>query len=448
MKLQVLPSSKVSTLKGVISNRIKLARDKIVLLQRNRQLTEGTLEENHVTDGARLMLVPCVEAGLLASRPEHSVLKALNTLTDTQVDNVLTGRVPLNLTMRFGGHMMFIQLQLATGAPPPPQPTSTHVFPPTPPSTPTSVVSPSAFPMPTTPPASPDRTLKGEPQWPQVSQTSSPAGTSNRGAPVWTQPSPSSQPGSGPAVTGAPSASSSNVSTSHSSSLAAQELALASRHLTQTLKQLSSVAMGAASAAAAAAATRATPVNTPEKCQNHHCPRQQNGAVIESLYHHGKGIYSGTFVGTLSPSLQDMDGRPRPNISTIVHILNDLLGASLQCQSSSSSSSSSPSSSASSTAATSHSGSVSTCNCTSDTHPVPLASPTPLQPQSAHTVNVDADRQTENQAIRGKMEQLQNLLEERRQRRKARREVRSSPYHLLAPPKGKPHDGKPEDTAV
>jgi hypothetical protein len=34
------------------------------------------------------------------------------------------------------------------------------------------------------------------------------------------------------------------------------------------------------------------------------------------------------FVGTLDPALQDRDGQPRRNISTIAHILNDLLGAS------------------------------------------------------------------------------------------------------------------------
>jgi hypothetical protein len=32
--------------------------------------------------------------------------------------------------------------------------------------------------------------------------------------------------------------------------------------------------------------------------------------------------------GTLNPSLQDLEGRPKRSVSTIVHILNDLLGAS------------------------------------------------------------------------------------------------------------------------
>jgi hypothetical protein len=49
------------------------------------------------------------------------------------------------------------------------------------------------------------------------------------------------------------------------------------------------------------------------------------------MKHHGKGIYSGTFSGTLNPALQDKYGRPKRDISTIIHILNDLLSAAPQC---------------------------------------------------------------------------------------------------------------------
>ena len=31
------------------------------------------------------------------------------------------------------------------------------------------------------------------------------------------------------------------------------------------------------------------------------------GAIIESMHHHGKGVYSGTFSGTLNPALQVID---------------------------------------------------------------------------------------------------------------------------------------------
>lgn len=52
-----------------------------------------------------------------------------------------------------------------------------------------------------------------------------------------------------------------------------------------------------------------------------------SGAVIESMRNHGRGIYSGTFSGTLNPALQDRFGRPKRDISTVIHILNDLLSA-------------------------------------------------------------------------------------------------------------------------
>ena len=35
-------------------------------------------------------------------------------------------------------------------------------------------------------------------------------------------------------------------------------------------------------------------------------------------------------LGTLNPALQDRDGKPKRSISTIIHILNDLLGATPQ----------------------------------------------------------------------------------------------------------------------
>ncbi|PKK17651.1 midnolin [Columba livia] len=48
-----------------------------------------------------------------ASRPEQSVMQALESLTETQVNDFLSGRSPLTLALRVGDHMMFVQLQLA-----------------------------------------------------------------------------------------------------------------------------------------------------------------------------------------------------------------------------------------------------------------------------------------------------------------------------------------------
>ncbi|KAE8747643.1 hypothetical protein FOCC_FOCC005622 [Frankliniella occidentalis] len=143
--------------------------------------------------------------------------------------------------------------------------------------------------------------------------------------------------------------------------------------------------------------------------------RRRQGAIIESMHNHGKGVYSGTFSGTLNPALQDRFGRPKRDISTVIHILNDLLCATPQYRrsyqglpqsnfvlepNSSSTSSTTPSSGE-----------------TTDTQSAP--------PQSSD----DA----ENQATRGKVERLRLVMEERRERRRARREARHSPYGSSQP---------------
>lgn len=56
----------------------------------------------------------CFLFHLQSQRPENSVMQALESLNDTQVNDFLSGKSPLNLTMRLGDHMMLIQLQLST----------------------------------------------------------------------------------------------------------------------------------------------------------------------------------------------------------------------------------------------------------------------------------------------------------------------------------------------
>uniref|UniRef100_A0A7N4PRJ0 Midnolin n=1 Tax=Sarcophilus harrisii TaxID=9305 RepID=A0A7N4PRJ0_SARHA len=81
----------------------------------HRRLSSGKLQDLGVGDGSKVTLVPTVEAGLMsqASRPEQSVMQALESLTETQVSDFLSGRSPLTLALRVGDHMMFVQLQLA-----------------------------------------------------------------------------------------------------------------------------------------------------------------------------------------------------------------------------------------------------------------------------------------------------------------------------------------------
>lgn len=104
----------VEHLKKIVSKKLKVSKDRICLLHRERQLRDGTLEDNGLLDGSRVILLPSVETGLLSQRPENSVMQALESLNDSQVNDFLSGKSPLNLTMRLGDHMMLIQLQLST----------------------------------------------------------------------------------------------------------------------------------------------------------------------------------------------------------------------------------------------------------------------------------------------------------------------------------------------
>jgi len=194
----------IDNLKKLIAKKLKVSKEQICLLHRDRLLQSGQVSDYGLADGSRIHLVPSVETGLLTQRPEQSVLEALEGLNENQVGDFLSGKSPLNLTMRLGDHVMLIQLQLSRG-------------------------------------------------------------TTTEGTPNPASPNEGSS------------------------------LAEASRNLTNTLKKLSN-----------------------------HVTRDES--ITNHMQHHGKGVYSGTFSGTLNPNLQDGLGKPRRHVSTIVHILNDLLG--------------------------------------------------------------------------------------------------------------------------
>lgn len=104
----------VEALKKIIAKKLKVSKDRICLLHREKELVDGTLKDNGLMDGSKIILIPNVETGLLAQRPENTVMQALESLNDTQVNDFLSGKSPLNLSMRLGDHMMLIQLQLST----------------------------------------------------------------------------------------------------------------------------------------------------------------------------------------------------------------------------------------------------------------------------------------------------------------------------------------------
>ncbi|NWV13006.1 MIDNB protein, partial [Ptilonorhynchus violaceus] len=370
------------------------------------RLSSGKLQDLGVVEGSKLTLVPTVEAGLMsqASRPEQSVMQALESLTETQVNDFLSGRSPLTLALRVGDHMMFVQLQLAaqqsTG-----QLQHRHLI--------ASRGEAGAS-------ASPHcRTLHGAagsgfariPVVPTCQQSSAPSPAPAAPAP----PMYCNAPHAAPVTAGMFRSHGASTQTVNSSVVSSCSEA-------DPMFPPSQVDCGSRSSS--------SPGSSPAPSARSRKP----GAVIESFVNHAPGVFSGTFSGTLHPNCQDSSGRPRRDIGTILQILNDLLSATrhyqgmpqsltqLRCQ-------------------------TQGC-CGADPAPqkraVPLWGPVwccggdpvfGLSKGLCHgtlrdPLVWDRLRQTENRATRCKVERLQLLLQQKRLRRKARRDARA-PYHWV-----------------
>ncbi|XP_030073678.1 midnolin isoform X1 [Microcaecilia unicolor] len=381
-ELSVPAEETVEGLKRRLSQRLKVPKERLALLYKESRLNSGKLQDLGVTEGSKLTLVPTVEAGLMsqASRPEQSVIQALESLTETQVNDFLSGRSPLTLALRVGDHMMFVQLQLAaqqSGN----QLQHSHVI---------ASHGESGGPA---GPSSHYRTLHGS-TGSRFSRIPAPA----------CQQSPSQSAASTSMYCSAPHPSPVTTSTfrSHGAS--------------STTSSCSQVDCSPRSGSSSVV----SPANRSRK----------PGAIIESFVNHAPGVFSGTFSGTLHPNCQDSTGRPRRDIGTILQILNDLLSATrhyqgmpqsltqLRCQTQCTPSSPPPSPPTPEL-------------LTTKTTSAKMATAQPL-----HSVlrmckpAGDRLRQTENRATRCKVERLQLLMQQKRLRRKARRDARA-PYHWL-----------------
>ncbi|XP_061279305.1 midnolin isoform X4 [Bos indicus] len=271
-ELSVPPDETVEGLRKRLSQRLKVPKERLALLHKDTRLSSGKLQEFGVGDGSKLTLVPTVEAGLMsqASRPEQSVMQALESLTETQVSDFLSGRSPLTLALRVGDHMMFVQLQLAAQHAPLQH---RHVL------------------------AAAAAATRGDPSMTTtpVSSPCRPVSSAARVPPVPTSPAPASSP-----VTA-------GSFRSHSASTTCPEM---------------DCSPAASTGASPTSPTGSSPTSRSRK----------PGAVIESFVNHAPGVFSGTFSGTLHPNCQDSSGRPRRDIGTILQILNDLLSATRHYQ--------------------------------------------------------------------------------------------------------------------
>ncbi|XP_020939921.1 midnolin isoform X3 [Sus scrofa] len=366
-ELSVPPDETVEGLRKRLSQRLKVPKERLALLHKDTRLSSGKLQEFGVGDGSKLTLVPTVEAGLMsqASRPEQSVMQALESLTETQVSDFLSGRSPLTLALRVGDHMMFVQLQLAAQHAPLQH---RHVL-----AAAAAAAAARGDPsMTTTPVSSPCR----------------PVSSAARVPPVPSSPTPAS------------SSVTAGSFRSHSASTTCPE-------------QMD------CSPPASAGASPTSPAGGSPTSRS-----RKPGAVIESFVNHAPGVFSGTFSGTLHPNCQDSSGRPRRDIGTILQILNDLLSATrhyqgmppsltqLRCHAQCTPASPAPDLAPKTTS----------CEKLAAAAPASLSQARLCKPPG------DRLRQTENRATRCKVERLQLLLQQKRLRRKARRDARG-PYH-------------------
>ncbi|XP_017450304.1 midnolin isoform X4 [Rattus norvegicus] len=365
--LSVPHDETVEGLRKRLSQRLKVPKERLALLHKDTRLSSGKLQEFGVGDGSKLTLVPTVEAGLMsqASRPEQSVMQALESLTETQVSDFLSGRSPLTLALRVGDHMMFVQLQLAAQHAPLQH---RHVLA----AAAAAAAAARGDSSIATPVSSPCRPVSSAARVPPVSS------------------SPSSPVSPSPVTAG--------TFQSHAASTTCPETDCSPP---------------------ASSNTTSTPGSSPT-------PRSRKpGAVIESFVNHAPGVFSGTFSGTLHPNCQDSSGRPRRDIGTILQILNDLLSATRHYQGMPASLTQLRCHAQCSPASPAPDLTPKTTSCEKLATPSLLQGQSQIRMCKPPG---DRLRQTENRATRCKVERLQLLLQQKRLRRKARRDARG-PYH-------------------
>ncbi|XP_044075364.1 midnolin-like [Siniperca chuatsi] len=340
VELTVPAGETVEGLRTHISQRLRLQTDRIVLLYRDRQLTAGKLLDLGVADGSKLTLVPVIEAGLVCStaRAEKTMMDVLESLTEVEIGDFLSGRSPLTINLGIGAHMMYVQLQLSaqtvaelqqcrhlraescselqTGLPAAirmSRPDSASAWSST--NTTGSATSPASQ-TPTPAPDSSDSTSS------ILFSAQTPRTSFNSTAPI------------------SHSSTTASAVNCHHHSPPHPSCPLNSTHTSCPILSTPSLHSGCPPQAAIPVCSPAPTGSIPGprspapastfKERNVHASSaaelcKQPGAVIESFVSHSPGVFSGTFSGTLAPCSQSSISHPRSGIAIILQILNDLL---------------------------------------------------------------------------------------------------------------------------
>lgn len=292
-ELKLPVSGTVDELRWQVARKLQLPRDRLTIIHRESVLKSGSLADHGIVDGSRVTLLPNIEAGFTTSNQgtEQSVVQAIESLSDQQIDDFLSGRDPLTLALRVEDHMMFIQLQLEQQS---------------------------------------KEKRKSRHRRHQQS-TSSTSSTSSSA-----QPGPSG-------LSSKSSKSRKQKSNSHTIHIPAATAA-AQLGLTQLI---AAAAQGEGASLAALApfigltpnpTTKSEPKISPnENTEQKERPSSSKTTAENKISESKKSdtrpsIYSGTFSGSLHPSIQDIQGNPRRDPRTILHILRDLLSATNQQQ--------------------------------------------------------------------------------------------------------------------
>ncbi|KAJ8011627.1 hypothetical protein DPEC_G00060230 [Dallia pectoralis] len=408
-ELSVHPGETVEVLRRRISQKLRVPKERFVLLHKETWLSTGNLQDVGLVNGSKLTLVPAIEAGLLSqpSRTKRTIMQALESLTETQVSDFLSGRLPLTIALRVGGHMMFVQLQLSPQNTPGQQQRRLN-------------------------PQSTERTEQVHPgKW---GSTKLPYSHPSHVHPSFKTPESEEKASPDPPIPHPPPSSSHIIPPSYPSRIPLCPTCSAPgpripTHATTCSKGGSSVA---------GPPTSRKPGSG------------EPAAVIESLVSLAPGVFSGTFSGTLPPVSQDSIRSSRRGINTILQILNDLLSATRHHQGASMSLSQlhspPPTTPTSSTPNTPVTPSPPLSPFTPPLSPftsdaIITATPEPSmedinqgQASSSQSSGLHSS-QSENQVLRCKLERLQSLMHHKRLRRRARRDTCTShpypPHHHL-----------------
>ncbi|KAM6948329.1 midnolin-B-like [Aplochiton taeniatus] len=419
----------VEGLRRRLSQKLRVSRDRIALLHKDRQLMEGKLVDQGVADESKLTLVPTIEAGLMSQPPktEKTMMQALDNLTEAQVSDFLSGRSPLTLALGVGAHMMYVQLQLASpsalGQQQQQQPQTEarsrsdgrvlsgavdSTARPCPPNAPPTTKLHAQLPASPRSPPPPSNKIPVICRHPQFSPPTSCTPEAQRITPCSSLTSSPELP--------APSLPS--RSAPHRSSL----FPTAPFH--SSYPPCSSPGpQSPAPAATFPGGEHQTP--SPAKQST------EPGAVIESFVNHCPGVFSGTFSGTLPTVNQSAISHPRRGITTILQILNDLLSATRHHQGAPPSLSQlhcptpSPPAGPQLTPKTPY-------KATSE--PLMIGKPEPKQlNKPAGDGSCSQRSPEENLALRSKLDRLHFLMHQRRLRRRARRGTHSAQASHLYP---------------